>query len=74
MTQGKKNLLGNKVIKKKKKPTVWLKCIEVVYGQALKLVPELSCGPVVQWLRLHSPNAGAQVPSLVTELDVTCHN
>ena len=28
------------------------------YDQALKLVPELSCGPVVRWLRLHSPNAG----------------
>ena len=73
MTQGKKNILGNKVIFKKK-PTVWLKYIEVVYGQALKVVPELSCGPVVQWLRLHSPNAGAQVPSLVRELDLTCHD
>ena len=28
---------------------------------------------VVQWLTLHAPNAGAWVPSLVTELDPTCH-
>ena len=26
---------------------------------------------VVQWLRLHPPNAGAQVQSLVRELDPT---
>ena len=29
---------------------------------------------VVQWLRLHPPNAGAQVRSLVGELDATCGN
>ena len=29
---------------------------------------------VVQWLRLHTPNAGTQVQSLVRELDPTCHN
>ena len=29
---------------------------------------------VVQWLRLHVPNAGAQVRSLVRELDHTCRN
>ena len=28
---------------------------------------------VVQWLRLHVPNAGAQVQSLARELDPTCH-
>ena len=28
---------------------------------------------VVQWLALCTPNAGAQVPSLVRELDPTCH-
>ena len=56
MTQGKKISWAIKLFKKK--PTPWLKCIEVVYGQALKFVPGLSCGSVVQWLRLHSPNAG----------------
>jgi len=29
---------------------------------------------VVQWLRLHTPHAGAWVSSLVRELDPTCHN
>ena len=29
---------------------------------------------VVQWLVLCAPNAGTQVPSLVRELDTTCHN
>ena len=29
---------------------------------------------VVQWLRLHAPNAGAQVRFLVRELDPACHN
>ena len=29
---------------------------------------------VVQWLGLHTINAGAQVQSLVRELDPTCHN
>ena len=32
---------------------------------------------VVQWLRIHTPNAGgsgSQVRSLVRELDPTCHN
>lgn len=28
---------------------------------------------VVPWLRLHVPNAGAQVQSLARELDPTCH-
>ena len=27
---------------------------------------------VAQWLRLHAPDAGAWVPSLVRELDPTC--
>ena len=27
---------------------------------------------VVQWLRLHAPNAGGLVPSLVRELDPIC--
>ena len=29
---------------------------------------------LVQWLRLHSPNAGAQVRFLLRELDPTCYN
>ena len=29
---------------------------------------------VVQWLRFHTPNSGAQVWSLVRELDPTCYN
>ena len=29
---------------------------------------------VVQWLRLHTPDAGAQVQSRVRELDPTCCN
>ena len=29
---------------------------------------------VVQWLRLYAPKQGDWVPSLVTELDLTCHN
>ena len=29
---------------------------------------------VVQWLRLHTPNAGVTVRSLVRELDPTCRN
>ena len=29
---------------------------------------------VVQWQRLHTPNAGFLVQSLVRELDTTCHN
>ena len=29
---------------------------------------------VVQWLRLHAPNEGGPVQSLVGELDPTCHN
>ena len=29
---------------------------------------------VVQWLRIPAPNAGAQVWSLLRELDPTCHN
>ena len=29
---------------------------------------------LVQWLRLSASNLGAQVPSLVGELDPTCHN
>ena len=29
---------------------------------------------LVQWLRLRVPNAGAQVQSVVTELDLTCLN
>ena len=29
---------------------------------------------MVQWLRLYVPNKGGQVPSLVRELDSTCHN
>ena len=28
---------------------------------------------VVPWIRLHVPNAGAQVQSLARELDPTCH-
>ena len=28
----------------------------------------------VQWLSLQAPSAGNQVPSLVGELDPTCHN
>ena len=29
---------------------------------------------VIQWLRLHTPTAGAWVRSLVGELDPACHN
>ena len=29
---------------------------------------------VVQWLRLQAPNSGAQVRSLVRELDPICYN
>ena len=29
---------------------------------------------VLQWVRLHAPNAGAPVRSLVGELDSTCRN
>ena len=29
---------------------------------------------VVQWLRLQAPNSGAQVQSLVRELDPICYN
>ena len=29
---------------------------------------------VIRWLRLHTPNAGDQLQSLVRELDLICHN
>ena len=35
---------------------------------------ELGTSLVVQWLRLRAPNAGTWIPSLVRELDPTCHN
>ena len=35
---------------------------------------DLGTSLVVQWLRLHSPNAGGQDQSLVRELGPTCHH
>ena len=43
------------------------------HGQMVKKSP-LATSPVVQWLRLHTSNAGVQVQSLVRELDPTCCN
>ena len=35
---------------------------------------EIGTSLVARWLRLCTPNAGAHIPSLVRELDLTCHN
>ena len=35
---------------------------------------DLGTSLVVQWLRLHIPNAGAWIQFLVRELDPICHN
>ena len=40
--------------------------------QKKKCLGCLGTSLVVQWLRLPTPNAGAQVQSLVRELDLTC--
>ena len=43
--------------------------------QKLPLTPTDKWAPlVVQWLRLHAPNAGAQVQPLVGKLDLICYN
>ena len=53
--------------------TTHLIVIDVIFLNN-NLFKSTQCGTslVVQWLRLHAPNAGAWVPSLVGELDPTC--
>ena len=44
---------------------------EIIFNLLLK-INAIQASLVIQWLRLHAPNAGGKVQSLVRELDSTC--